>query len=72
MTFTFNVVATAAGKVGKDNRATQVERRQARAMVSISFLSCWHLTPSHIKATLSNFAKRTIGLPRRDYEQKFV
>lgn len=58
MTFTFNVVATAAGKVGKDNRATQVERRQAMAMVSLSFLSCWHLTPSHIKATLSNFAKK--------------
>ena len=39
--------------------ASQLERRQAMAMVSLAYLSCWHLTPSHIKATLTNFAKNS-------------
>ena len=56
MTFTFNVVATAAGRVGQDNKASQLERRQAMAMASLSFLACWRLSPSRIKAMLSNFA----------------
>ena len=59
MTFTFNVVATAAGKVGQDSTASQLERRQAKDLVFLSFLACWHLSPSHIKATLSNFAHNT-------------
>ena len=56
MTFFFIVVATAAGKVGQDNKASQLERRQAMAMASLSFLACWRLSPSRIKAMLSNFA----------------
>lgn len=59
MTFTFSIVATAAGKVGQDKKASQLERRQAMAMVSLAYLSCWHLTPSHIKSTLSSFAKKS-------------
>ena len=59
MTFTFSIVATAAGKVGQDKKASQLERRQAMAMVSLAYLSCWHLSPSHIKSTLSSFAKKS-------------
>ena len=59
MTFTFSIVATAANKVGQDKKASQLERRQAMAMVSLAYLSCWHLSPSHIKSTLSSFAKKS-------------
>jgi RHS repeat-associated protein len=58
MTFTFSILASAAGRLGKDKSCTQAERQQAMAMASLAFLSCWHVTPSHIKATLSSFAKQ--------------
>ena len=57
MTFTFNVLATAAGKVGQDKKASQLERRQAVGLALLAYLSCWHVSPSHIKSRLSNLAK---------------
>ncbi len=58
MTFTFGVVASAAGRVGKEKDCTQAERRQAMAMAALAYLSCWHVSPSHIKASLHSFAQK--------------
>lgn len=58
MTFTFSVLASAAGRVGKDKSCGRAERRQAMAMASLAYLSCWHVSPSHIKSSLSSFAKK--------------